>query len=88
MQDSERMLDRAFGETGLFRQITVTEPYAFSTLTNRTPPQIQIDNESGSAVVMTDEVAQQDINYILVNSEARHSSYNLKNYSNIQAPLQ
>jgi hypothetical protein len=78
MQDAQRMLYCALGEAGLFGHITVTEPHAFSTFTNRTPPQIQIDNESGSAVVMSDKVAQQDIQHILVNFEACHAAMILK----------
>src|SRR5215831_16072837 len=74
VQNSQRLLHGALGETGLFGDLAMAQLDRLSSLTDRAPPQEQIDHKGRRAVVMTHQVAQQDVSNVFIEPEVSHGS--------------
>src|SRR5262245_39418191 len=78
MQDAQRLLHGALRETGFFRDLAVTLAFGAAPLADRSPPEEQVHDEGGRAVVVPHQVAQQHVDHVLVEAECKHATIVIK----------
>jgi len=76
MQGSEGALDCAFGQAGFIGQHTQAGFDRFPALASRTPGKIKIDEECRRLLIVSDDIAHQHIEDVIIDrhslTEARH----------------
>jgi hypothetical protein len=72
VQDPESLLDGAPRESGLLRDLAMREADPLAPRPDRLSPEEEIDEERGRAVVVTDEIAQEDVYDVVVDGERSH----------------
>jgi hypothetical protein len=60
-------------ETGFLRNLAMAQSYPFLALTDRAPPQKEVHDESGGAVIMAHQVAKEHVDNILVKAKGPHA---------------
>jgi predicted enzyme related to lactoylglutathione lyase len=74
VQDPERLLNGALGQARLLGDLAVAHALPLPAPSVRPPPEEEIDDERGRAVVVSDEIAQEDVDDVLVERESRHEA--------------
>src|SRR4051794_2425191 len=85
-EDPQRPLHGALRQSGLLRDLVVAEAGEFLPLSGHTPPEKKIDEKGGGTVLVPDEVPQQHVDDVVIQSKVRHR-YILYSYSIVEAPL-
>ena len=79
MQGSEGALDCTFGQAGFFGQHAQTGVYRSPALANGAPGKIKIDEECRRLLIMSDDIAHQDIEDVVIDlnclTEAGHVEF-------------
>ena len=72
VQNAQRLLNGALGKTGLQGDLAMAHPHPLLPSTDRATPKKQIDDKSRGAVVMADEVPQEHIHDVCIQTDGAH----------------
>jgi hypothetical protein len=72
VQNAESMLHSALRQPGFLRNLAMAEPHTLTVVADGVPPKKEVHDERCRAVVMTHQVAEQDVGNVLIEPEGRH----------------
>jgi hypothetical protein len=75
MQDAQGLLDGALRKAGLLGDLAVAQPRGLASLAHGPPPQVQVDDEGRRTMIMAHQIAEQNVDYVLIHMEGSHTVY-------------
>lgn len=72
VQNAQGVLYGALREPGFHGDLAMADLDALPALSHRAPPKEKVDDKGGRAMVVTDQVAEEHIRHVLVDSKGRH----------------
>jgi hypothetical protein len=72
MEDAQGLLDRALRQSSLLGNLAMAEPHSLLAYPVRAPPEEEIDQERGRAVIVAHEVTKENVDNIVVDAKRAH----------------
>ena len=77
VESSQGALNGALRQSRLLRDLVVAESRALVAPAGGAPPEEQVDDERGGTVVVSDQVAQEHVDYVSIEMEDRHGAISI-----------